>query len=163
MAIPGLKESQYTQVFRAICQRLQTDPVLKGAGVKWQVWGGPFDASGQTLGLTPNVRLTPQLGGSDWYAPESHIVPLIISVEMLVDGTNADDPLNLWAAIEEAFYPPGDRDDINAWILSLTQSPYYAVTGQITFIAPASIQQADENQFRCAGQMKLDLRRIINP
>lgn len=159
--ILGLPQKRYATVFRLIVQRLQTDPTLKNVVKSWLVWSSsPIDRSGQTLGMTPSVRLTPQLGGSDWYSEDSRIVPLQIKVELLLEGIDADDCLNLWEAIEEAFYPVNDRAGELAWedqLRPYTEIPY------LEFNQPASIQAADENQFLCVGTMRIGVLRLLTP
>lgn len=160
--IPGLPQKTRATVFRLIVQRLRTDPVLKNVVKTWFVWGSdPFDASGQTLGLTPSIRLTPQLGPTGWYSPADHVGPLQVKVELLIGGFDADDCLNLWECIEEAFYPVGDRQGELDWEAALRAAG--AETGQITFSQPASIQQADDAQFLCLGLMQLDVIRTLAP
>lgn len=159
--ISGLPPGVRAAVFRAIVQRLQTDPVLHGAVKTWMTWSSnPLDRSDATLGLMPAVRLTPQIGPTDWYTPDSMLGPLQIKVEMNVEGIDADDPLNLWEAIERALYPT-DRADELAWEASLRAAG--AETGQVKFSQPASIQSADENQFICIGMMSVDVIRVISP
>jgi hypothetical protein len=159
--IPGLPQKTRATVFRLIVQRLQTDPVLSGVVKSWLVWkASPIDRSGITLGLTPAIRLTPQIGATDWYTPDSMLGPLQIKVELQVEGIDADDCLNLWEAIEEALYPASRTDELD-WEASLRTAG--AETGQVKFSQPASIQSADENQFLCIGQMSVDVIRVISP
>lgn len=160
--IPGVPQKPLAIIFRMIVQRMRTDPILGGAVKTWMVWGSdPIDRSAATLGMVPALRLTPQIGPSDWYSPSDHVRALQIKVELYVGGIDADDCLNLWELIEDAFYPPNDRAGELAWEAALVAAG--AETGQIKFSQPASIQGADENQFMCIGMMQLDVIKTLAP
>lgn len=157
----GVPRGIRSTVFRLIESRLKCDPVLKGAVAKWYTWdGAPESASGQAVIPTPSIRLTPALGPVTWYGPAEHGGMLQIKIDLLTRTLNADDPLDLWEAIERAIYPASRTEEL-AWEQSLRDA--HAWTGQINLSQPTTIQQADDNQILSSGLIEIEIHRILAP
>lgn len=116
-SFPDSPEAVVWDKFKTV---LTSDAVLK-AGVKdWRVLDGRgHDAEDwpppEPAGL-PALRVTPQLGVSQWASESQHEVRLPIAFDMAVPGTEAADLMNFWGAIRSAVFPqdPTRRDYVNA-------------------------------------------------
>ena len=56
--------------------------------------------------MAPVIRLTPTGGPQVWHSPASMVGPLLLNLEILVQGYDAADLMNLWKAVGAAFYAP---------------------------------------------------------
>jgi hypothetical protein len=152
-----LPVSPRTKVFRAICSLLQHDPVLSNV-IKpdnFRTWAGksndsmPFDFS-----PSASLRLTPSNGPEEWKYPDAMMGWLFITVDMLVMGTDADDQLNLWWAIERAIYP-------DTWALSVANVQALqlagAYSGLTEFSQPAFDAAPQGGGFASTGQLKIQV------
>jgi hypothetical protein len=104
----GLPTAEYTAVFRAIVQIIRNDPIVSRVvpAAKVLCWEGkPTDAR-DLVGEASVIRITPTGGPQVWLSPASMVGPLLLNLEILVPGYNADDLMNLWKAIGAAFYAP---------------------------------------------------------
>lgn len=157
----GVPRGIRSTVFRMIEARLKADATLGGVVAKWYTWdGSPESASGLAVIPTPSVRLTPALGPVTWYGPAEQGGMLQVKIDLLTRTLNADDPLDLWEAIERAIYP-SDRTDELAWEQSLRDAGGW--TGQISLTQPTTMQQADENQILSSGTIEIEIHRILSP
>lgn len=81
--------------------------------------------------------------------------PLFLNVDMLIPGTDADDELNLWWAIEHALYPQSfAAQQANVAALQLAG----ANTGLCMFSQPAFDPTPSDKFFAATGQIKIDIR-----
>lgn len=98
-----LDMSRETKMFRAFVRLLQSDETLSNLGLTWQVSDG---SEGDGLPFTqvqcPAIRLIPDLAAMKLKSVEDYDEGLLIAIDFGVAGTNADDRLNLWAAIRAA-------------------------------------------------------------
>lgn len=150
-----------TKVFRAIDDVLRRDPIISVVvrPENFRSWrGDPNDGTEFSFSSSPAIRLTPYSGPADFKFPEAMMSMLYIKVEMLIPGTNADDQLNLWGAIEQALHTKPTRyfNDAGAWPGTPTfQQPafdidptnqfFYAVGGlqtqvRVDFVGPPPVQ-----------------------
>ena len=168
MAIPGLKPSPRTTVFRALVKLIQFSPVIRTA-VKpesFHSWtGATHDTADFTKCSCPALRFTPTNGPEQFLFPDAMVGPLFINCEMLVSGTNVDDAQNLWWAIERAIYPGptplmagGPTSQSNIALLQTAG----ANSGLAMFSMPAFDQEPQEQFFACTGQIKIDVRLQLN-
>jgi len=159
MATLNLPTSPRTGVFRAIDQILRNDPVLKSlfdTFISWQ--GDPQDGRELTKTNAPAIRITPANGPETWKFPESFTGKLYINYELIVDGFDYDDLLNVQWAIERAIYPADDSAK-QAIVATLQQAGAY--TGLIEFSNPAFDPNPESNFFVARGQLMLDVRAQI--
>lgn len=162
-----LDASPRTRVFRTIDAILRRDATLKrlfGKKGSYRSWtGDPGDAKPMAVELAPAVRITPAgLGEDQWYSPDSQTGDLVVDVELMIRGTNADDLMNAWWAIQRAIYP---EDQAARLQLANDVQGAGSFSGMITFLDPAFDRQAAENAgyFHALGRMKVDVLEALNP
>lgn len=164
LVIDGLPRGVRSKVFQRIVEQLKTDPLLSRLIKRWNVWDKPISPVA-SAGTETELQLTPRLGATGWYSPDSHVGPLQIQVDLWAPGNkkglyNAVDALDLWEAIEGALYQP-DITKRKAFKREL--QCLGAETGEIQFSQPATVQSAGENGVVQVGLMQLNVRRNINP
>jgi hypothetical protein len=128
------------------------------------VWSGDRDDEAEFgTGAGISVRLTPRLDPGSWQDETRQTFPLRIDVEVLIPGTDADDPINFQGAVEAALYQPGNRSASEAFQKSLTDLG--ALEGLIDFMPvndPGARARKDGNWY-AVGQLKIDVTRTLNP
>jgi hypothetical protein len=103
----SLPTAETTAVFRSLVSIIKNDPIVRPRIKTFLAWEGtPRDAVTPALGMAPFLRLTPAGGGDQWLSPSSMVMPLIVNMEMLIEGYNTDDPMNLWRAVIASIYAP---------------------------------------------------------
>lgn len=102
LAIPNCNR---TNVYRALVQVLQTNATLKSVVKTWRTWtGDPNDTLAPDNKQTPWIRITP-VGQPASPETEVHTTsPFVLRLDVVVNGTNMDDLLNLNEAIERAIF-----------------------------------------------------------
>lgn len=102
-----LKTSRRTAVFRLVERLLKTDPELANGKVRtWRSWeGSPKDDDPPVPAQCPWVRLSRAVSPAGPRDEQSQAATLVIRIELATKGTNADDPADLWAAVEDALVP----------------------------------------------------------
>lgn len=101
-----LPDSEETTAFRFIEKVLRNDPDLKRVVKQWVTWtGDAIDVLEPTFASCPYVMLSPGPTATDWETESQHKSPLIITIMAAVAGSNADQLMNLWAAIRRALFP----------------------------------------------------------
>lgn len=106
--LKALPVNPRTKVFRAICQILKLDPVLRSviAPKNFRCWAGdPQDNVVFEFSNCPAIRITPTTGPDTFCFPTAMKGWLVLDVDMLIPGNDADDQLNLWWTIAQALYP----------------------------------------------------------
>ena len=165
MAILDLATGTRATVFRTIVSQLKADPVLANAVKFWMVWDdSEWDRNVITSLQQPGIRLTPIPASQGWYSPDAFSGYLQIQCEIGIPSVDADDYLNLWEAIENALYPPGDRVTQLAYQQALRDAG--SETGLVEFNLPASDPNAvahNDGIWWCQGQMRISVIRTINP
>jgi hypothetical protein len=107
MARLNLPKSEYAAVYRAMVHVLRADPIVSKAVKTLLSWEGkPTDAQTLAIGMAPAIRITPTGGPEEWHCPASMVGPLYLNLEILVQGYDADDLMNLWRAVAAAYYDP---------------------------------------------------------
>ena len=105
----GQRVSPARRLFRELCAILADDPYVRGK-VDLRCWAGrPGD--GDELAPKPGrpaVRLTPGVGPLGWFGPNLRQGHLEVTVELAIDGADADAYLDLVYALTSAFAPPDD-------------------------------------------------------
>lgn len=157
----GVPRGIRSTVFRLIESRLKSDPTLRGVVARWYTWDGTPDSAAQQVVIpTPSIRLTPALGPVTWLGPAEQGGQLQIKIDLLTRTLNADDPLDLWEAIERAIYPSTRADELD-WEQRLRDAGAY--TGQVTLSQPTTMQQADDDQILSSGLLEIEIHRILSP
>jgi hypothetical protein len=160
--LKSLPTSPRTLVFRTIVQILKADPVLSSVirPGSLRAWSGSgHDSMEFSFSQAPAIRITPSNGPEEFKFPDALTGALYLNVEMLVAGTDADDELNLWWAIERAIYP-FDQAKRTAIVLQLQQASAY--TGLCTFTQPAFDPEPQNKFFAATGQIKIDVLLQVN-
>jgi len=104
-----LKESPEVSIFRGVVKVIREDPTLKRIGLNVNAWeDSPDDLKEITADLCPHVEISPSAGETRWSEANQHKSDFNIDFLLTVNGTNADDVLNLWHAIREALLPTTD-------------------------------------------------------
>jgi hypothetical protein len=126
MAKLPLPQSDRARVFRKVVALLQADPILKRTirPASWYVWDGRPDqkAGVFAVGELPALRITPRALPA---APETvtrQSSPMGLAVELATDGTDIDDAMNLWAAVEAVFFPGDGSLKVLAALQAITPS-----------------------------------------
>jgi hypothetical protein len=159
--IKQLKTVPFTRVFRAIVSLLQHDPVLSNVikPPNFRCWSGQSqDNMVFEFSNSPSLRITPHTSAEVWRFPNAFEGWLFLNVDMLIPGTDADDELNLWGAIEQAIYPD-DRELQLANVLALQQAG--ASTGLAEFSQPAFDPTPSDRFFAATGQIKIAVLRQL--
>jgi hypothetical protein len=162
----GIPTAPHTAVFRKVVALIQADPQLKKVVKKWCVWeGSPDDRLEPAPNICPMISLVPSEGPDEFYGPSGFLGPLLIHVGMAVQGTKADDLLDLYHQIRRSLYPRrntelGEERRIHVRS-SLTAEG--ADTGEPEFTQAAFglvEDDLDGPMLIGAGQIKIDLRTI---
>ena len=155
MAITQLPVCPRTTVFRKICSILKQDQVLSSV-IKpgsFRTWSGAsHDSIEFSVSMAPAVRLTPTTGPENAKFPYGRVGKLYIQAEMLLAGTDIDDVLNLWWAMEQALYPPSNP---GAFITVLQAAGAYS--GLPLFSQPAYDESPADRFFAAIGQIQIDV------
>jgi hypothetical protein len=172
-SLPELDDSPRTKVFRLIESYLRGDEVLRQTVPPdhWQTWDGSPDAKSWPADTqVPAICLNPTALADQWFSPDAMTEPLVVVVELLVDGTNADDIANLWWAVQRALFPPNPA----AAEPSPTQAVQQALrdagafSGVIEFTQAAFVRPDNPNAPAAAGrlygvgQIKIDVNLQLN-
>ncbi len=175
MAFPGLPQSGRTRIYRKAVAYLKTNPVLESLGVEWKTWdGGPQGILKPTESARRlTIEVFPTLGPMQDSSADAQSGDMEIVVRMFVPGTtDVCDCMDLWAQVEETFKPFNDLERQRAIRKNLLGcgdgGPCDAVTGEIKFIRPATVQPDFDDKgaiafFYCVGSMSIAVRRVINP
>ena len=152
-----LPVSPRTKVYRALCSILQHDPVLSTV-IKpdnFRTWAGKsHDNIVFEFSNSPSLRITPTNGPEEWKFPDAFMGWLYLNCEMLIPGTDADDELNLWWAIERAIYPE-DYEAQQANVRALQLAGAYS--GLTDFSQPAFDPAPTDRFFACSGQIRIQV------
>lgn len=102
----ALPDAEETLAFRAAERILRTDPTLSRVVRSWNAWdGSPGDVLEPTFSTCPYLRLAPMPTGSAWQTEGQHRMPVLVGIQVAVAGSNADQLVNLWAAVRRALWP----------------------------------------------------------
>lgn len=103
-----LPQDARVTALRGLILILQRDPELKRVVKTWKTWDGrPGDSNPPTAGECPWVRITATPEASSWAMdgpPPVMLQPMKVQIETAVEGTNVNNSVNLWGAIEKAVY-----------------------------------------------------------
>jgi hypothetical protein len=160
-----LDPANETKVFRRLVAILQADPTLARLvrPRSWFTWtGDPNEGAEFASGEAPAFRLTPDPGGDAWFGPEAMINYLMVNVEIYLQGTNADDLMNLWGAVRRAFYP---RDHAAQLAIQRSLRDAGAETGLVEFTAAAhDPDQAArrDGETMARAQMRVRVLKTLN-
>jgi hypothetical protein len=163
MPLLDLNSSPRIAVMRQVETILRTNPTLKRVVKTWRTWrekpgqNAPF---GLDVEL-PAVRITPANGPDIWRYPDAFVGPLYLNFEMLIQGTEAEDPYNLWFAMCNAIYPGSSATPSTQTNITNLQTAG-ANSGLVEFSSPAFDPSPDGNNWLAVGQMKIDVRLQLN-
>lgn len=105
----GAPTDPLVAVFRAVEKVLRTDPAFSAACQTFLAWTGTaLDAADIELGFCPFCRISPAPVASDMATEIQHRMPIAITVELAVAGTDFDNLGNFWGLIRNALWPVGD-------------------------------------------------------
>lgn len=152
-----LPTSPRTKVFRAVVALLQQNPVILSC-IKpdsFRSWSGrSHDAIEFSSSMYPAIRITPTNGPEGWIFPTAMRGWLYLNVDMLIFGTDADDQLNLWWAVEKAIYPDVYSQQ-QANVAALQAAGAY--TGLCEFSQPAFDPLPIDKIWAATGQIKIEI------
>jgi hypothetical protein len=162
MALPklALRNDERTFAWKGFVAILANDPRLKAAGVEWHSWTGKPDDAAEPSGVSPStpipiwIRLTPEPDSAAWGPVQTTVSPMLIKVEIAVNGTDVTDSMSVWRAIEHALYgKPGDAVGQAAALAAV----HGAGISSVDVIKPAwGNKVADEvNRQRSEGWLRL--------
>jgi hypothetical protein len=104
------------------------------------------------------LRITPATGPEIWTFPNAFTGWLYLNCDMLIPGTDADDEMNFWGAIEQAIYP----DDFNLQLANVRALQLAgASTGLAEFSQPAFDPTPSDRFFAATGQIKIAVLRQL--
>jgi len=162
MATLSLNTAPRASVFRKLVELVQNDATIKrviSRPASFRAWtGNPVDSQPFSIDIAPAVRFTPASGPEVWFTPNAQKGPLLVNVEMLVMGSDADDVMNLWWAIERAIYPAAQAP-LYANLQALQQAGAYS--GLAEFTLPAFDPQPADNFWAATGQIKIEVRNQL--
>ncbi len=134
-----LPDCREVLAFRAVCTILRADPTLRRIGIKFVVWDGSTDDLVEPMAaMLPFIEIQPSPNSTGWASESEHRSDVSVDFSLATRGTNADDLLNLWAAVRSAlFVDPGDprraeiaavMDSVGAQNGTLTAQPFQVVS-----------------------------------
>lgn len=98
-----------TAAFRRLAALLQADVELRRVVRTWDLAAGePRDETPPALTQMPRIKLWGLPLSSAWTSTRTALCPLLLTIEIHVAGTDPDDLLNLWGAIEAVLLPHHD-------------------------------------------------------
>lgn len=104
-SIPGLPDGKRVQLFRAVEEVMRDDPVLAREVKTWRSFEGvPGDLLPPSRDQCPWVRLK-LLDRPIVPAGQTRVrIDIAVQIEIAVKGTNLNDLVNLWEAIEDSLF-----------------------------------------------------------
>lgn len=162
MAKLDLNTSPRTAVFRKLVSLIRNDATIKrvlSKPAQLRAWEGlPQDAEPLSPAFAPCVRLTPTTGPDQFWSPGATKGALFVQVELIVQGTDADDLMNLWWAVVRAIYPAA-QSATNANVQALQKAGAYS--GLAEFSLPAMEADPENNYFAAAGQIRIEVNNVL--
>jgi len=164
MATLDINAAPETKILRAFETILKCDPTLKRVVKVWRTWrekpgqNPPFAIAQVPPGQVA-IRITPTNGPDEWLFPGTFKGAVYLHFECLIQGGDADDPLNLWHAIKLAFYT-GVANTQNANQQALIAAGAY--TGLPLFSAPFGYAGTDATFWECQGTCKIETMLTFN-
>lgn len=102
----NLPVSAYTKLFRAVEAQLKDDPVLSSVVRCWNTFHGKTeDFQKVSVNQYPAIALLVSSSGMSPWSQAANEETMVIDLEMAVMGTDQDDLLNLWWAVQKALKP----------------------------------------------------------
>ena len=165
MPILDLPQSARDKVWLRTVEILKTDETLAKTIQTFIVWDGTkISYSPDLSSMMPVLRLMPIIGPQSWYSPDAQYGWLNISILMSIQTRYASDYLNLWSAVENAIYPYGRQDLINARIADFVELG--CETGLYEFSLPPmnpDPRQTEDGILATQGQMRISVIRSLSP
>jgi hypothetical protein len=166
MATLELPDSPLTKVARAVEVVLRDDPTLDRVVDLFKGSGDALsDRSGEPKDRRVAVRYRFRPGATDWYGPNAFAGPLDVDLTLDVEGLDPDDPMNLWFAIQRAFYPapPDDPDGSKRLAIQQALRQAGAETGEVEFMQPADDpdEAPADSRWRAAGRLRVQVVTTI--
>ena len=158
MATLSLNPAPETKILRAFEAILKADPTLKRVVKVWRTWrerpgqNPPFGIAQVPDGQAA-IRITPTAGPDEWKFPGAFKGAIYLHFELLVKGGDADDPLNLWNAVKQAFYVPDNPAAQNANWNTLQAAGAYTLP---IFSAPFGYVDTDSTFWECQGTCRIE-------
>jgi hypothetical protein len=102
----GGPDAEETLAFRAIDKVLRTDPFLATKGVTFcSLQGDNGDMAEPSTAQMPYVSIAPAGDGTGWWSENQHKSDIITLIYIYVDGTHADDIINMWGWVRRGLFP----------------------------------------------------------
>lgn len=143
----SLPTSARTAVFRALVGLFRTDANLLRVipTLGWHVWTGDRNDLSDLESVMPAIRITPLGEPATPQTQTKTGSPLALSIEIATDGTNADDLLDLWGAVETVvFTGDGARTALQAAIAAAQGTTPKGQVHGLTLSNPAISPQQDK-------------------
>lgn len=101
----NLPKSPYTAIFRQVVEIIKTSPLL-GCVKSWKEFvGRPDDFQPPPVSAYPSIAIQVSSSGMTPWSQAASEETMIISFEIAVNGTDVDDLLNLWWAVQKSLKP----------------------------------------------------------
>jgi hypothetical protein len=114
----SLPEAEETVAYAAVVKVLEHDPVLRSTTKLFLAWKGDVeDLWEPSVATCPFLRVSPGGAPSNWESEGQHKMPISLTVEAAIVGSDVRQMMNYWACIRRALWPQGDtaaRDRIHA-------------------------------------------------
>lgn len=120
----SLPEVQEERAFDAIEKILTTDPMLSSATETFLSWRGHVeDLWEPAINTCPFLRISPGGLPSNWESEGQHRMPMGITIEAAVVGSDRRQIQRYWGAIRTALWPPRQVGDTTRsdYVRTLTQ------------------------------------------
>lgn len=143
--------------FRGIIDLLKADAKLAPVVTTWtEAKGVPGEWKAPTRTEMPAVRLAGTPGAVRRVSTRTVIHPLIVSVEVYIEGTDRTDLLNLWGAIAEVLIP---REAVRLLALRGVVAGSSGVVPHTLDVATSEVQPGQESDAwqRLAGTVQIDI------
>lgn len=104
--ILSLPTAEEAGAFRALERVFRDDETLAATIRQWVTWDGDVsDLTEPTFSTCPFLRLSPHGDASEWATEQQHGGAVVIRVTLCAAGTDANQIMNLWAAVRRALFP----------------------------------------------------------
>jgi hypothetical protein len=112
-----LPDAEETIAFRAVDKILKHDIVLKHVLKTYNSFtGSTIDLLTPTPAMCPYVQISPKPMQARWESEGEHRAPLTILILCAVEGSNADNLMNLFGCVRRALWPmdPAKKAEVDA-------------------------------------------------
>lgn len=102
----NLPTSPYTAIYREVIKILKENPTLHDVVKSWKEFVGKSDDfAPPPISAMPSIATQFSSSGMSPWSQGAHEETMVITLELAVVGTNADDLMDLWWAVLKALKP----------------------------------------------------------